>query len=94
MAHGGETKRIVSVAGGPWRQRPDRQTFLKGAGLAAAADRDPGSPSQVTAADLVIQRGTSARIGLGRPVQRMPQGTDRISRDHCPGPIPSRRNKS
>jgi hypothetical protein len=44
MSHGDETKRIVSMASGSWRQRPDRQTFLKGAGLAAAAHRDPGAP--------------------------------------------------
>jgi hypothetical protein len=39
-------------------------------------------PQNVTAADLVIQRvEPSPGIGLGRPVQRMLQGTDRISWD-------------
>src|SRR5215470_10603178 len=45
------------------------------------AHRDPRAPQNVTAADLVIQRvEPSPGIGLGRPVQRMLQGTDRIRR--------------
>jgi site-specific DNA recombinase len=47
-----------------------------------AAHRDPRAPQDITAADLVIQRvEPTSGIGLGRPVQRMLQGTDRISRD-------------
>ena len=46
------------------------------------AHRDPRAPQNVPAADLVIQRvEPPPGIGLGRPVQRMLQGTDRISRD-------------
>ena len=46
------------------------------------AHRDPRPLQNVTAADLVIQRVESPPgIGLGRPVQRMLQGTDRIGRD-------------
>ena len=46
------------------------------------AHRDPRAPQHVTAADLVIPRvEPSPGIGLGRPVQRMLQGTDRIT-DH------------
>ncbi len=44
-----------------------------------AAHRDPRAPQHVTTADLVIQRvDPTSGIGLGRPVQRMLQGTDRI----------------
>src|SRR6185312_707896 len=47
-----------------------------------AAHLGPRAPQNVTAADLVIQRvESSSGIGLGRPVQRMLQGTDRIGRD-------------
>ena len=46
------------------------------------AHRGPRPLQNVTAADLVIQRVESPPgIGLGRPVQRMLQGTDRIGRD-------------
>ena len=46
------------------------------------AHRDPRAPQNIPAADLVIQRVESPPgIGLGRPVQRMLQGTDRIGRD-------------
>ncbi len=46
------------------------------------AHRDPRAPQDIPAADLVIQRvEPPPGIGLGRPVQRMLQGTDRISRD-------------
>ena len=46
------------------------------------AHRSPRAPQHIPAADLVIQRVESPPgIGLGRPVQRMLQGTDRISRD-------------
>ena len=46
------------------------------------AHRDPRAPQDITAADLVIQRvEPTPGIGLGRPVQRMLQGTDRIGRD-------------
>ena len=42
----------------------------------------PRAPQHVTAADLVIQRvEPTSGIGLGRPVQRMLQGTDRIGRN-------------
>ena len=45
------------------------------------AHRDPRAPQHIPAADLVIQRvEPSPGIGLGRPVQRMLQGTDRIPR--------------
>ena len=47
-----------------------------------AAHRSPRAPQHIPAADLVIQRvEPPPGIGLGRPVQRMLQGTDRISRD-------------
>ena len=46
------------------------------------AHLDPRAPQNITAADLVIQRvEPTPGIGLGRPVQRMLQGTDRIGRD-------------
>lgn len=62
------------------------------------AHRDPRPPQDVPAPDFVPQRvKPSSRIGLGRPVQRMLQGTNRIYRfrshnggtSHCghsPGP--------
>ena len=44
------------------------------------AHRDPRAPQNITAADLVVQRvEPPPGIGLGRPVQRMLQGTDRIT---------------
>ena len=44
-----------------------------------AAHRDPRPPQDVSAIDLVPQRmKPSPRIGLGRPVKRMLQGTNRI----------------
>ena len=44
-----------------------------------AAHRDPRPPQDVSAIDLVPQRvKPSSRIGLGRPVKRMLQGTNRI----------------
>ena len=47
-----------------------------------AAHRDPRPPQDVLAVDLVIQRMEPPfGIGLGRPVQRMLQGTDRIPTD-------------
>jgi hypothetical protein len=47
-----------------------------------AAHRDPREPQDITADDLVVQRvEPPSGIGLGRPVKRMLQGTDRISRD-------------
>src|SRR5271157_242059 len=46
------------------------------------AHLDPRAPQNITAADLVIQRvEPTPGIGLGRPAQRMLQGTDRIGRD-------------
>ena len=43
---------------------------------------DPRAPQNIPAADLVKQRvERPPGIGLGRPVQRMLQGTDRIGRD-------------
>ena len=46
------------------------------------AHQRPRAPQHIPAADLVIQRvEPPSGIGLGRPVQRMLQGTDRISRD-------------
>jgi site-specific DNA recombinase len=43
------------------------------------AHRDPRAPQNIAAADLVIQRvEPTSGIGLGRPVQRMLQGTDRV----------------
>ena len=46
------------------------------------AHLNPRAPQDVPAIDLVIQRvEPSSGIGLGRPVQRMLQGTDRIGRD-------------
>ena len=52
------------------------------------AHRDPRAPQNIAAADLVIQRvEPTSGIGLGRPVQRMLQGTGRIGRGH-PRPDP------
>jgi hypothetical protein len=46
------------------------------------AHHDPRAPKDITADDLVHQRmEPPPGIGLGRPVKRMLQGTDRISRD-------------
>jgi hypothetical protein len=46
------------------------------------AHRDPRATQDITAEDLVAQRvEPPPGIGLGRPVKRMPQGTDRISRE-------------
>jgi hypothetical protein len=44
------------------------------------AHRDPRTPQHVSAVDLVRKRvEASSGIGLGRPVQRMLQGTNRIT---------------
>ena len=46
---------------------------------AVAANRDPRPPQDISAIDLVPQRmKPSPRIGLGRPVKRVLQGTNRI----------------
>ena len=48
---------------------------------AVTAHRDPRPPQDVPAIDLVSQRmKPSSRISLGRPVQRMLQGTNRVPR--------------
>jgi hypothetical protein len=47
------------------------------------AHRDPRAPQNIPAEDLVMQRvEPPPGIGLGRPVKRMLQGTDRIRRDN------------
>jgi hypothetical protein len=65
----------------PYSSTAARVIFVDARRAVVPAHRDPRAPQHVTAADLVIQRvEPTSGIGLGRPVQRMLQGTDRIPR--------------